>query len=342
VMVDASPVVALIDQKLATAKRPPVKKALVETRAFLNETGGDQLDTSVSGLYEARKAINDVIEGRGENPTGRFAKSELIEVRTALDDAITTAAPEFGQYLKKYREGSEPIDAFKAPIVEAARGPTNARAVARKILANDISGAEEVRQIKDLISGDPQGEEAFRAAFAEEVARKVTTSAEAGDEGFEVSLAALSREFKAKEDVLSAVFPPEDMNVLQQTNKLLGYFRGLGKKATPGSDTASLLKDPDFGDSMIGKTGQLILRHVYGDLKGGGIVRRYKLMASLLPTSRTGAQKIAYMAQFNPDLGRYLLGLPVRDVKSIPANFGLRAAVVADIANEGDNSPEEE
>ena len=342
VTVDASPVAALIDQKLATAKRPPVKKALTEARGFLNETGGDNLDTSVSGLYEARKAINDVIEGRGENPTGRFAQGELIEVRNALDEAITQAAPEFGQYLQKFREGSEPIDAFKAPVVEAARGPTNARRIARDILSDDIDGAEQVRQIKDLISGDPGAEEALRAAFAEEAARKITTSAEAGDENFEVSLAALSKEFKAKQSIYAEVFPPEDMQTLQQVNTLLGYFRGLSKKATPGSDTASLLREVDLGDTVLGKAGQLAIRHVYGDLKGGGIVRRYKLMASLLPTSKVGAQKIAYMAQFNPELGRYLLGLPVRNVKAIPNNFGLRAAIAADIANEGDNAPEEE
>ncbi len=345
VTVDATPVVSLIDQKLLTAKRPPVRKALAEARGFLNETGGDNLDASVSGLYEARKAINDVIEGRGENPTGRFAQKELIEVRNALDDAITTAAPEFGQYLQKFRAGSEPLDAFKEPIVEAARGPTNARAVARKILSNDIDGETEVRRVRDLISGDPGAEEALRAAFAEEVARKVTTGVEAGDDGYEVSLASLSREFKAKQSVLAEAFPPEDMQVLQQVNTLLGHFRGLGKKATPGSDTASLLKAPDIfgeGAGVVGKTVQLAVRHVYGDIKGGGILRRWKIMQSVLPTSREGAQKIAYMAQFNPELGRYLLGLPVRNVKAIPTNFGLRAAIAADIANEGDNGAKEE
>lgn len=339
VAADPAPVAALIDQKLLTAKRPPVRKALAEARAFLNTVGSEDLDTSVSGLYEARKAINDVIEGRGENATGRFASKELIEVRTALDKAITSAAPEFGQYLQKYREGSEPLDALDTPIVEAARGPTNARSVARKILANDIDGADQVREIQSLISGDPSAEEAFRAAFAEEIARKITTGVEAGDEGYEVSLASISKEFKQKQEVLAAAFPPEDMQTLQQVNTLLGHFRGLGKKATPGSDTASLLKAPDiFGDAAgpLGKSVQIAVRHVYGDLKGGGILRRFKLMQAVLPSARDGANQIAYMAQFNPELGRYLLGLPVKNIKRIPTNWGLRAAVAADLAAQGE------
>ncbi len=218
------------------------------------------------------------------------------------------------------------------------------RNVAKRLLAKGNYGAEaELDDINRVIGDDATARQGWQEAVREVINDKITSAVPAGDEGYEVALAALSREFKENEALLARVFPDtEDMNVLQQVNSLLGYFRGLGKKATPGSDTASLLREADLGDSLFGKAGQLVIRHIYGDLKGGGIVRRYKLMASLLPTSRTGAQKIAYMTQFNPELGRYLLGLPVRNVKAIPNNFGLRAAVAADIANEGDNAPEEE
>src|SRR5690606_3586521 len=89
---------------------PAAPRAAAETVAPAVD---DTLDTSVAGLYEARKWINDIIEGRGENSTGRYAARELVEVRAELDKALGDAAPDFGTYLAKYREGSAPLDVFK-------------------------------------------------------------------------------------------------------------------------------------------------------------------------------------------------------------------------------------
>lgn len=220
------------------------------------------------------------------------------------------------------------------------------KTVAQGILGRQNYEADRtLAEVDRAIGDDVTARAGWQDAVLEVLQDKVTTSARAGDNDFEVSMAALSKEFKANEDILGRVLDPEDMNTLQQVNTLLGYFRGLGKKATPGSDTASLLKAPDiFGDGagLLGKTAQITVRHIYGDLRGGGILRRFKLMQAVMPTARDGANQIAYMAQFNPELGRYLLGLPVRDMKRIPTNWGLRAAIAADIANERDNTSEEE
>jgi len=267
----------------------------------------------------------------------RVARSGAMRREAQAADTELTAAQQ------RLREGEQSVTrgAIGTLLNEDPRN------VAKSILAKGNYGAERtLDEIDQIIGDDATARQGWQEAVREVINDKMTSAVPAGDEGYEVSLAAISKEFKANETILARVFEgTDDMQVLQQVNTLLGHFRGHSKKATPGSDTASLLKAPDlFGDGAgaIGKTIQLGVRHVYGDLRGGGILRRWKIMQSVLPSSREGAQKIAYMAQFNPELGRYLLGLPVRNVKAIPNNFGLRAAIAADIANEGDNAPEEE
>ncbi len=141
--VDASGVVRLIDDKLKTTKRDVVINALKKVRQKLHKAadevepdaddlaasanfralGGDdapaaRLDDTVAGLYETRKVINDLIAGKGEDSTSRFAQKELTEVKRALDDAINEAEPAFGDFLHKFREASIPI----SKIEEGATG----------------------------------------------------------------------------------------------------------------------------------------------------------------------------------------------------------------------------
>jgi hypothetical protein len=116
VEVDTSDVFKTIDDKLAVDKREPVVNALksVRKKLFKNVTddADPEIDTTVSGLYETRKAINDLIAGRGEDSTGRFAQKELAEIRDELDKAFVKAEPEFGRFLEDFRELSKPINAL--------------------------------------------------------------------------------------------------------------------------------------------------------------------------------------------------------------------------------------
>lgn len=335
-VVDAQPVADLIDAKLATAKRPPVRAALTEARKMLNVPGGDVLDTSVSGLYETRKAVNDVINGRGENPTGRYASKELIEVRDALDAAIEKVSPEFGQYLKKYRDASEPLDAYKpgTPAATLAEAK-DVREVAEKILSRKWSGGKELDEIQSAIKGDPEAEGGLKAAFADVLTSRVTNT-KTVDGSYEASYAALAKQFKANEDIISKVFSPAEMRDLRLAHKLLGYFKQGEMRATSGSDTAEKMLRMSKGDQVmsgpLGRSVELVMKHFYGNLEGGGIMRRFKLMVALLPTERHAAQEIAGMAFHNPEVAAYLLGKPLRNISAVPTNHGLRAAIAADIA----------
>ena len=88
----------------------------------------------------------------------------------------------------------------------------------------------------------------------------------------------------------------------------------------------------------LGKIIELAMKQLYGNLEGGGIMRRFRLMVALLPTSRRAAHDIVQKAWFNPEVAAYLLGKRVKDLSAIPPNYGLRAAIAADLAgrNEGE------
>jgi hypothetical protein len=164
-VIDATPVAKVIDDKLAVDKRDSVRSALATARSKLLKVGSkDELDTSVAGLYEARKAINDIIEGRGEKPTDRFAKSELLEVRKALDDAINKGAPEFGQYLSKYAEDSRLVDPYKTGATKDVIKSTSDRDAAARFWESPDS----IQEFEANLGGNKNARKALRAYALED------------------------------------------------------------------------------------------------------------------------------------------------------------------------------
>ena len=77
---------------------------------------------------------------------------------------------------------------------------------------------------------------------------------------------------------------------------------------------------------------QLGARHGCGDLKGGGIVKRFKLLIDLLPTNKQNADEIVQMAWFNPDVAACLLEKPVRNPDIPQFNISLRRLIAVDNA----------
>lgn len=316
-VVDAQPVADLLDSKLAEAKRPPVRAALTEARKMLNVPGSDNLDNSVAGLYETRKAINDIIEGRGETPTGRYAKKELLDVRNALDEQIKKASPEFGQYLESYRAGSEPIDLYKdSSVSQRILNGEDPRDTAERIFGGSRYGAEnELDQINQLVKADPEAQRGWKAAVSEVLRDKATglTKIDAGGAGtgetYRVELGKLEKLFKDNETLLTKVFNPEEMNLLRQVHKQLAPLKNANLKALGGSQTAER-----FGSFF--RFFEPIIRTTHGALEGGSIMRKLRVMASLLPSDRQTVQELVNQMWFNPELAKYLL---TKDVTSANA-----------------------
>lgn len=169
-VIDAAPVVVQIDDILSRVKREPVRRALTDARRLLNVTGTDQLDTTVSGLYETRKAIADIIAGRTETPTGQFAKRELLQVRDSLDDAISAQVPEWGDYLRTYREGAQRVSALKdSPVGSVtARSPLSGQPeipdneVVRQFFKPGPKGQDAIQQFEIALGGSKEAKQALR------------------------------------------------------------------------------------------------------------------------------------------------------------------------------------
>lgn len=91
----------------AGAGNPNVQNATNAVSRALNQTGD-----SVGGLYNVRKYIGDLLNGRaaGDDASARAASRELIQMRDLIDENLAARAPSFPEYLDAYRNASKPIN----------------------------------------------------------------------------------------------------------------------------------------------------------------------------------------------------------------------------------------
>lgn len=327
--VNAQPVADLIDQKLATSKRPPVVNALREARKLLNAPGTEDLDTSVSGLYETRKAINDIIEGRSENTTGRFAKSELIEVRDALDSEINRVAPEFGQYLNEFRTGSRPIDLFKnSPTLKSVADESDIRNVAKRVFSNNEYGTEHMlKDINTALSGDPEAMRAWKAAVSEVLADKVTNTNTALTKTKEgpLSVAKLQNVLKMHEGELAQIYNPDEMNAIRRAHKMLEPLGNLARKSSVGSPT-------ETNRNLVNGLEAAVLAYTGNAIQTGMVMRRLRTMANLTPglkeiTPEAKMQKLIDRMMFDPELFVHVMETPPRAMETPAWNAKLNRLI---------------
>ncbi|WP_342737471.1 hypothetical protein [Bradyrhizobium sp. B117] len=194
------------------------------------------------------------------------------------------------------------------------------RDAASSILADKYGGPKKLDEINALVRNDAQAMRGWKAAMSEVLADKVQGTRRVG-ETLEVQFARLAKEFKDNETLLAKTFSPEEMNNLRQAHKILSYFKEAEKRATVGSDTAEKIGIP---------TGvQLAFRHIYGDLKGGGVIKRMKLLLEMLPSGRQNVDEIVNAAWFDPNLAAYLLERPVKNYNVPRYNLDLRRLIAA-------------
>jgi hypothetical protein len=95
------------DMAKAHGGRSSVQRALYDV---LQEVDG--AEPSVRGLYNVRKSINDLIEGKAgsEKSYAKAATRELMQARDVVDAEIQNLAPSFDAYLGSYRSLSKPIN----------------------------------------------------------------------------------------------------------------------------------------------------------------------------------------------------------------------------------------
>lgn len=195
------------------------------------------------------------------------------------------------------------------------------RDVASKVLNGGYGAERQLDEITALVKSDPAAARGWKAAVSEVLTDKVTSTRTVG-EAAEVQFARLAKEFKDNEALLAKVYTPEEMNTLRQGHKILEYFKEAEKRSTVGSQTA------DKGFNVPGWA-QLVVRHFKGDLAGGGLIKRFKLLLEQLPTNKQSADEIVHMAWFNPDVAAYLLERKVNNPHIEQYNVNLRRLIAA-------------
>lgn len=96
-------------QSIADANKG--RPSVLSTMATVSKAVEDAGD-SVSGLYNVRKYIGDLLSGKagGDTSAAQAASRELMSVRDALDKELTRRAPTFSRYLMAYQDFSKPIN----------------------------------------------------------------------------------------------------------------------------------------------------------------------------------------------------------------------------------------
>jgi hypothetical protein len=273
---------AEFDDMLATARR------------------GDQLSAQAqTNIDEARRALPEITRQGAQTvrDVERVGTRGVRDIERQGNENIRNAE----------RTGQEKVRNVEQDVERSAAGTLlreDPRDVAQRLLGTKRYGAEkQLGEINALVASDPVAQRGWKAAVAESLYDRVSSTRQVG-ETYEIQFQRLAKEFKDNEQLLATVFSPEEMNTLRQGHKLLEYFKESEKRASLGSNTADT--------QMIPGAVQLVFRHIYGDLKGGGIIKRFKLLMEQLPSNRNSAEEIARMAWFDPELAAYLLEKPLR------------------------------
>jgi len=162
-------VISKIDEILASpkGKRIATRDALTTLKTQLEGV------TDAESLYSVRQNIGDMLSGKvsGETANLKLAKSQLIEVRKELDNAIEAAAPGFKAYLARYRDLSKPINQMEV-IQEiqkrsalAAPDPTTGREfLSQARFRQRLNKAKETGDFDEL---NPKQQETLNAVAAD-------------------------------------------------------------------------------------------------------------------------------------------------------------------------------
>lgn len=91
----------------SNAGNPAVQSALNHVDSALGGAGN-----SVNGLYNVRKYIDALMTGKAGNDTtsAKAATSQLMAMKSAIDDELSLRAPSFSEYLDAFKSASKPIN----------------------------------------------------------------------------------------------------------------------------------------------------------------------------------------------------------------------------------------
>jgi hypothetical protein len=283
----------------------------------------------------ARTWLFDQIASKGIARDGAIDGEKLALWRNknlALVDQISGLRQEIDGLVGDARRGTALKQDYAAQMAQAEQRAAGVRSETEggilgkvrdkspeKAAAAVFSSDNPEKAMTDLVASvgrNPAARDGLKAAIAEHFASKVSGVAPQNvSEGTQnINFAQLTKEFKASERVLSKLFSPEEMNSLQAAQKVLAPLAKRAQQAGVGSKTAEAGAD-------YWRTFEAGAKLYFGMLKGGGITRTARLLASQFDDgSAQAAERLLARAMFDPKLAKQLLSAKVDGVPAPATN----------------------
>lgn len=205
-----------------------------------------------------------------------------------------------------------------AGILTKVRGqsPNNA---AGAVFA-DKNPERAMTDLVNTVGKNPAARDGLKAAVAEHFAAKVSGVAPQNvSEGSQnINFAQLTKEFDKSRATLAKLYSPEEMNTLAAAQKVLAPLAKRAQQGTVGSATAER-------DQSFWRTFEAGAKLHFGMLKGGGITRTAKLIASQLDDgSDAAADRLIALSMFDPKRMKQLLSANVKPDAADASNSKVR------------------
>ena len=293
---------------------------------FARVARNGQLDANAAGEWVKQNSavLNRFPEIRAEFD-GLVRQAQSGEARAASARAGVSSA-------------QEGLEAAQRGVQYGATGALIAgktpRELAASVLSNPYGAERKAAEIAKIVGNDPDAKMAWKAAMADVVADKVNQVARTGmntagpGPAIEANVAALEKTFLQHEKVMASVFAPDEMNRLRQAHAALeplknALLRG-GAPGVAGESTEHLWRFAEAG-----------LKAKFGVLKGGGLLRTMRIVASTLPDNKEAVARLVERAWFNPELATYLLTKDVDQLRGAASNGTLRRMILGANLQEG-------
>ena len=307
--------------------RPEDAQALMR----IAELGGNR--EAVAG--NARTWLFDQLASRGVAKDGAIDGEKLALWRNRnleLVDQIPGLRQEVDGLVRDARRGEALKGDYATQLAQAERNAGAVKADAeggilgavrgkspKKAAAAVFSSPDPEKAMVDLVATvgkNPAARDGLKAAMAEHISKKVSGVAPQNvSEGTQnVNFAQLTEFFEENRKTLSKLYSPEEMNSLQSAQKVLAPLAKRAQAAGVGSKTAE--NGADYW-----RTFEAMSKLYFGMLKGGGITRTARLLASQLDDGSTAAaDRLLARAMFDPKLAKQLLGAKIEKVPAPATN----------------------
>ncbi len=277
---DTQPIAQALTRDI-TRLRGPAQAALGRVRQMLNVVGSDQLSTDPRVMFEARQAIDGMLDGE----TNTKVISALSDARQMIDDGLRQAVPD--------------IKDADAAFAELAR-QREALQQGRPILNNGATALRPQEVDQMLQQGAlPQGEQIGPSGVPTRMQQSVRAEIDRATGTNAVDTTAVRNIVRGEGDwnrqKLGLLFGQDNADQALNAIDRETIFGQTANRVTAGSDTAMAQRFGDFLDA-VGKPSE-----IPGDLTAMGVAARSaKKVANAMLEQRGEAQA----AQFANDLGR--------------------------------------